>query len=85
MSTLKSNPVFFYSYSVTGEYKEVNLTKRIRKKTEVDPANVVLDVVNGGKKVGIDKDKKSDLMELCAKNLVPAFHHPFFQTIETNN
>lgn len=44
--------VFFYSYSVTGEYKEVNLTKRIRKKIEVDPANVVLNVVNGWNRQG---------------------------------
>lgn len=53
IKVLKLNPKsFFYSYPVTGEYKEVNLTKRIRKKIEVDPANVVLNVVNGGNRQG---------------------------------
>ena len=78
IKVLKSGPrSFFFSYSVTGEYKEVNITKTFRKQSKIDPISLTLDIVNGGKKCGIGKDKKADLMDMCTRKLVPSIHHQF--------
>lgn len=80
----KNSPFsFFYSETPSGEYTEVNLLQRVRKMTKVDPNDIQLVPVNDGKRTGIDKDKKRDLMTLCEQQLIPKVHHSFFEQLKT--
>ena len=59
IKVLKSGPrSFFFSYSVTGEYKDVNMTKRVRKQSEIDPISLTPDIVNGGKNVASTRTRR---------------------------
>ena len=59
IKVLKSSPrSFFFSYSVTGEYKDVNMTKRVRKQSEIDPISLTPDIVNGGKNVALTRTRR---------------------------
>ena len=72
---------FFVSYTVNWDWVEVTLMKRIRKMTNINPHTIELSPVNGGRLLGIDKDKKKDVMDLCKGKHVPAIHHRFFENI----